>query len=169
MLRPLIHYSRDEIAWLCRTFYLPVWSDITNYNFIIQRNRVRNELIPYLKNYFNPQIQTSLNKFLQFCQCEDEYIKENTLKLYIKSTQTKTLSLNFRMLYKQHTALQQRVIKLFFYYHFQKQIPSNLINHIITLYKHNISKFIYFDRIKIYHNDGYIYTYNRTKKYIKID
>lgn len=157
MLRPLIDCSRNEITWLCRSLYLPVWSDITNYNFIIQRNRVRNELIPYLQNYFNPQVQKNLNKFLQFCQCEDEYITENTLKLYIKSTHRKTLRLNLRMLYQQHTALQQRVIKLFFYYHFNKQISRCLISQMITLHKNNIHEFIYFDKIKLYYQDGYIY------------
>ncbi len=157
MLRPLIDYSRDEITWLCRSLYLPVWSDITNYNFIIQRNRVRNELVPYLQNYFNPQVQKNLNKFLQFCQCEDEYITENTLKLYIKSTHKKTLRLSLKMLYKQHAALQQRVIKLFFYYHFQKQISENLANQMIILYKNNINNFIYFDKIKAYYRNGYLY------------
>lgn len=165
ILRPLINFSRQEISWICRLLYLPIWSDVTNYNFSIKRNRIRHELIPYLQNYFNPQIRNSLNKIMTFCQYEDEYIKENTLKLYIKSTHNQILNIDINTVYKQHKILQQRVIKLFFYYHFQKQISETLLNNVIALTKSRDKHFFYFDKLKIQYYNGHIYVtqeYNKT-------
>ena len=157
ILRPLIDYSRNKITCLCRSFYLPVWSDITNYNFSIKRNRIRYELIPYLQNYFNPQIHKNLTQFLKFCQYEEEYIRENTLKLYIKITHRTILSLNLEKLYSQHIVLQQRVIKLFFHYHFHKQISKNFIHQLTTLHKNKKNGYLHFNKLRIRYYGGKIY------------
>lgn len=157
IIRPLIHCSRSDITWFCRLFYLPIWSDITNYNFYIKRNRLRYELIPYLQNYFNPQIQNTLNKFIDFCHDDHEYIKENTLKLYISSMHKKIISINLERLNNQHKALQERVIKLFFYYHFQKIVDKHLISTLLSLSYINVTKILHFSKLIIYYYDNQIY------------
>ena len=157
ILRPLIDYSRNEITWLCRSFYLPIWSDITNYNFSIKRNRIRHELIPYLQNHFNPQICKNLTQFLIFWQYEEEYVRENTLKLYMKITHRTILSLNLEKLFFQHIVLQQRIIKLFFHYHFHKQISKSFIHQLTTLYKNKKNGSLYFNKLRICHYSGQIY------------
>ena len=157
IVRPLINFSKYEIAWFCRLFYLPIWSDITNYNFYIKRNRLRYELIPYLQNYFNPQIHNNLTKFIDFCQNDNEYIKENTLKLYIQSTHKKIININLATLGYQHKVLQERVIRLFFYYHFQKQVDKDFISYILKLSYANKSKIVYLNKLIIYHNNHQIY------------
>ena len=157
ILRPLIEYSRSEIAWLCRLYYLPVWSDVTNYNFSIKRNRVRYELMPYLKDYFNPEIQQNLNKFILLCQNEDEYIKENTIKLYLKSTHKQIITLNLKKISKQHHVLQKRVIRLFFYYNFHKQINESFVNRLVILSQSQESQIIFFDKLTIHYYNCHIY------------
>jgi len=127
ILRPLINFKRSEITWFCRLFNIPVWSDITNYNFYMKRNRLRYEVIPYLANYFNPKIESALNDFIKFCQNDNEYIQENTIKLYIKSMHKKFISLNLRTINQQHYVLQKRVLKLYLYYNFHQQINQNII------------------------------------------
>ena len=157
MVRPLINFSRSEITWFCRLFYLPTWSDITNYNFHIKRNRIRHEIFPYLKNYFNPQIKKNLTKFIKLCCLENEYIKENTLKLYIKSRHKSIASLNIKRICEQHLVLQKRVIKLFFYYHFQKQIDMNFVKKIINIYYANECTNIFFENLSIHYFNNWIY------------
>ena len=166
LLRPLSHFSRSEITWFCRRFCLPIWSDITNYNFSIKRNRLRYEMIPYLQNYFNPQIQSSLNKFINFCQDENEYIKENTLKLYLCSIHKTTISLNLAQLEKQHFILQKRVIKLFFYYNFYKLVSTPLINKLLNLHKHQIRGNLSFNDLCISYKHNSIYINTSKKKLI---
>lgn len=157
IVRPLINFSRSEIAWFCRLFYLPVWSDTTNYNFYIKRNRLRYELIPYLQNHFNPQLQKILINFIDFCHNDHEYIKENTLKLYINSIHKRVISINLKRLSYQHKALQERVIKLFFYYHFQKTVDKHLVSTILNLNYINTTKILYSSRLIIYYYDNQIY------------
>ena len=157
IIRPLINFSRSEITWFCRLFYLPVWSDITNYNFYIKRNRLRYEILPYLKNYFNPQIQKNITNFINFCSTDNEYIHENTLKLYIKSIHKNILSLNLKKIRDQHPVLQKRVLRLFFYYHFQKQVNKNCIKNILYMYCNKDNIAIYFDNLYIYYFNHFIY------------
>lgn len=160
ILRPLINFTKSEIAWFCRLFYLPVWSDTTNYNYYIKRNRLRYELIPYLKNYFNPRIENAIHNFIKLCEYENEYIKENTIKLYTKSIHKKLISLNLTMLKKQHYILQQRVLQLYFHYHFNKQISKNTA-HVILNFGNNSLKntlhSIYYNKLLIQYKNGWLY------------
>lgn len=126
IVRPLLDFNREEIGWFCRKFCLPIWSDTSNYNYTIQRNRMRYELLPYLQKYFNPNISESINYFLYLCIDENEYIRENSIKLYIKSKHSKLASLNLNMLQKQHYALQKRTLQIYFHYHFNKSIKKKL-------------------------------------------
>lgn len=149
ILRPLIHFSKAEIAWLCRLFYLPTWSDETNNNFNLKRNRIRYELVPYMRNFFNPKIQVSLAHFSQLGQEDNEYIKENTLKLYIKSRHYQFLCINLGSVKKQHLVLQKRVVRLYFYYHFNKTISEEAVKRILANKKNSSQSLSYCDMLNI--------------------
>lgn len=161
ILRPLINFTKSEITWFCRLFYLPIWSDITNYNYYIKRNRLRYELIPYLKNYFNPNIENIIHNFIVLCQNENEYIKENTIKLYTKSIHKHLISLNLVMLKKQHHTLQERVLQLFFHYNFNKQISRDITNIILNLDRNYLKSSAYslqHKKLLIQYKNGWLYT-----------
>lgn len=160
IFRPLINLSKDEIAWFCRLFHLPIWSDITNYNFSIKRNRLRYELIPYLKNYFNPKIQSSITRFITLCQNENEYIKENVLKLYLSTSNKKIVCLHLNRMKVQHIILQKRVIKLFFYYHCNKQINEKLIKQLLTIDESTKVTTLFYQGLVLYYYHGNIYINN---------
>lgn len=132
ILRPLIHINKTEITWLCRLLYLPSWSDETNYNFNLRRNRIRHEFIPYAKSFFNPKVKESLANFSELCKEDNEYVKENALKLYIKSRHSELICINLHIIKKQHPVLQKRAIRLYFYYHFNKAIKKRIVDWILT-------------------------------------
>nr|NP_045149.1 hypothetical protein JXY51_pgp072 [Cyanidium caldarium]Q9TLW9.1 RecName: Full=tRNA(Ile)-lysidine synthase, chloroplastic; AltName: Full=tRNA(Ile)-2-lysyl-cytidine synthase; AltName: Full=tRNA(Ile)-lysidine synthetase [Cyanidium caldarium]AAF12945.1 unknown [Cyanidium caldarium]WDB00272.1 tRNA(Ile)-lysidine synthetase [Cyanidium caldarium] len=62
--RPLASVTRNDTYWLCSLSYLPLWSDYTNYWLFLSRNRIRQELFPYLKNYFNCSLERYLDGFI---------------------------------------------------------------------------------------------------------
>lgn len=132
MLRPLIYFTKAEITWMCRLFQLPVWSDETNYNLNLRRSRVRHELVPYLQNFFNPSVQQTLKHFSHLCELENEYIRENTIKLYLKSAHEKFTGVNLYYVKKQHEVLQKRVLRLYFYYNFNIEICNKVIEWILA-------------------------------------
>nr|WCH56071.1 lysidine synthase [Calliblepharis sp.] len=113
--RPLLNFTRTEINWLCRKLYLPIWSDITNYEYKINRNRLRHELIPYINKYFTNNIDKKIQNFLAISYLENEYIKQNAIKLYLYSRHKINIAINYNLICSQHTALQIRTLQIFFF------------------------------------------------------
>lgn len=159
ILRPLIDINRENIAWFCRKHSLPIWSDLTNYYLYIKRNRIRYELIPYLNNYFNDKVNDNLIHFLNRSNQDNEYLKQNTLKLYINSRHHKYIALNYKLIIAQHYALQSRILQLFFYHNFNLLITNITISQLIQIfYKNNTSiKIVQWKNLKIYLNNIWIY------------
>nr|YP_009297989.1 tRNA(Ile)-lysidine synthase [Plocamium cartilagineum]AOM67927.1 tRNA(Ile)-lysidine synthase [Plocamium cartilagineum] len=148
LYRPLIRIKRIDIHWFCRKFCLPVWSDITNYNYKINRNKLRNELIPYLSHYYISNIEKNIYSFIQKSKIDNEYIKQNTIKLYLFSRHQKNIALNIKLIKKQHLSLQQRTLQIFFYHNFNKLLNRDSLFKIINLIQQNQ---IYTNKIKWEH------------------
>ena len=49
LIRPLIIFSREETYQICKDLNLPLWIDPTNTNLNINRNKIREEIIPILE------------------------------------------------------------------------------------------------------------------------
>nr|YP_009391798.1 tRNA Ile-lysidine synthetase [Acrosorium ciliolatum]ARW59942.1 tRNA Ile-lysidine synthetase [Acrosorium ciliolatum] len=162
IIRPLIHENRNNINWYCRQFCLPIWSDISNYNYKIKRNRIRFELLPYLKKYFNLNIENNCNAFLTNCFYDNEYIKQNIIKIYNYILHTKYIAINILYINKQHLSIQTRILQLFIYHNFYISINKNMLIKLIHIlnkkYSHEIIEWKYFEfKVK------YIWLYIRLK------
>nr|YP_009732186.1 hypothetical protein [Gracilaria spinulosa]QHS70685.1 hypothetical protein [Gracilaria spinulosa] len=131
IIRPLIKMNTGDILWFCHKFNLPIWSDKTNFYYSSHRNRVRYELLPYLKAYFCPKIEYNIMNFLNLSSIENEYIKQNAVKLYITSRHAYYIAINYKIIKDQHLALKRRIFYLFFYYNFNKHLNNNIINQLI--------------------------------------
>ena len=131
LVRPLLNISRLETAWLSRKFCLPLWSDYTNFKCKNVRNRLRQELIPYLQQHFQPRIYGKIYSFLQNTRQDTEYLQKVTIKLYFLIKHPYFVAINHNILLNQSEALQYRVIKLFFKHNFNVVITRQAINKII--------------------------------------
>lgn len=131
IIRPLISFTRSEITWFCRKFMLPIWSDISNYEYNISRNRLRNELLPYLNQYFLFNIEKQINCFIKISDIENEYIKQNAVKLYLISCHKANIALNCSLVKRQHIALQARTLQIFVYHNFNKTLNRNILNKLV--------------------------------------
>nr|YP_009398622.1 tRNA Ile-lysidine synthetase [Kuetzingia canaliculata]ARW67808.1 tRNA Ile-lysidine synthetase [Kuetzingia canaliculata] len=133
LIRPLANIKHDTNYWMCKKLSLPVWSDNTNYKYNIQRNRTRNELMPYIKKYFNINIENNIRYLQKNYYYENEYIKQNTIKFYFKIKHRQYISLNLNQLKKQNIALQSRIIQLFCVHAFNVYLNHDKIILIIKL------------------------------------
>lgn len=82
-IRPLLECTRKEIEEYAQKNQLNPRYDATNSESIYTRNKIRNELIPYLEKEFNPNIMETLNRLSTIVAREEEYfhkIVENTFK-----------------------------------------------------------------------------------------
>lgn len=81
-IRPIIEPTRTEIEEYCEEKKLNPKLDKTNKENIYTRNKVRNELIPFIEKEFNPNIITSLNRMSQLVSKEDEYLENEVKRIY---------------------------------------------------------------------------------------
>ena len=83
-IKPLIECSREEIEKYCEINKLNPCIDKTNFENSYTRNKIRNIVIPYIKEQFNPNIVETIERLSELISSEDEYISEITQKEYEK-------------------------------------------------------------------------------------
>jgi tRNA(Ile)-lysidine synthase len=123
LVRPLLEITRPQTEQFCQEFNLPIWEDSTNQNLQYARNRIRQELLPYLKENFNPQVESSLAQTAELLRAEVEYLEQASHQLRQEATKewgngemgenylNHHLRLNRRVLQKAPLALQRRVMR----------------------------------------------------------
>ena len=83
-IRPLIECERLEIEQYCEDNNLKPRIDKTNFENEYTRNKIRNIVIPYIKEEFNPNIVDTINRFSEVISEENEFLNEITEKEYNK-------------------------------------------------------------------------------------
>ena len=73
LIRPLLVFNRFQILNLCVFFRIPIYVDSTNRSINFRRNRLRRQIIPLIKVFFNPKINIILNRFISIIDCENNY------------------------------------------------------------------------------------------------
>lgn len=81
-IRPLLECERIEIEEYCKEQELKPKTDQTNLENIYTRNKIRNELIPYLQKEFNPNIIQGINRLSELAGEEEEYFKQIANQTY---------------------------------------------------------------------------------------
>jgi tRNA(Ile)-lysidine synthase len=77
IIRPLIEISRQEILSYLNTSGIAYRQDSSNENRIYLRNQIRMELIPFLKEKYNPNIEHTFARTAEILRTEDEFIGQH--------------------------------------------------------------------------------------------
>lgn len=113
-IRPLLEVSRREIISYLDEARIAYRHDSSNENKIHLRNKIRLELLPYLKTEFNPKIDEALVQMAEIIRDENAFIKECVNKA-LKSTcvkrQKNKILLNIEYLNMLPLAIQRRLLK----------------------------------------------------------
>lgn len=81
-IRPILECNRTEIEDYCKEKDLNPRIDKTNFENDYTRNKIRNQLIPYLQKEFNPNIIQGLNRLSELAGEEEDYFKEIVNQTY---------------------------------------------------------------------------------------
>ena len=73
LVRPLLALSRHDVKQLCEFWRMPIYPDRTNEQLRFSRNRVRKQLLPMLRSFFNPQIDGVLSQLGEILLLEQLY------------------------------------------------------------------------------------------------
>lgn len=114
LVRPLLFVNRSEIEAYCRERNLSFCSDSTNDDVHYTRNRIRKELLPYLKTHFNPQLVAALGQTAQLAAMDDEFASfyaQNFFDKYVAEN-GKLLMCSTGSLLAEFSAVSTRVIRM---------------------------------------------------------
>lgn len=81
-IRPILECSRQEIEEYCAKNNLNPRIDKTNFDNTYTRNKIRNIVIPYVKQEFNPNIIETLDRLSDLVKEEELYITKQVAKIY---------------------------------------------------------------------------------------
>ena len=114
-IRPLIECERSEIEQYCEENKLNPRIDKTNFENEYTRNKIRNIVIPYIKQEFNPNILQTLSRLSEVVTEEVEYVDKQTQKIYQQILIEKTdkqISLNLKKFNEQEKIIKSQLILL---------------------------------------------------------
>ncbi len=118
LVRPLLEITRTQTGEFCQDFQLQVWLDSTNQDLKYARNRIRQELVPYLQKNFNPKVESNLARTAELLQADVEYLEQAAAELRENSEAVNDdenlatfLRLSRKNLQKAPLALQRRALR----------------------------------------------------------
>lgn len=113
LIRPLIECNREEIEQYCKENNLEPRIDKTNFENNYTRNKIRNLLIPYIKQNFNPNIIEAINRLSDLSKQENEYFEKKTKEIYKELLEEKEkgyISLNLKKFNLLETVIKSRIV-----------------------------------------------------------
>lgn len=122
LVRPLLEFTRTETSQFCQAHHLSIWEDSTNQDLKYTRNRIRHELLPYLQENFNPQVELHLSQTAEIIYAEVDYLETLTTDLLqrceIKENRGENVGMINRIILREiPLALQRRVWRKFIQTH----------------------------------------------------
>ena len=113
-IRPLIETSRSEIEEYLRSNNIEWRTDETNFHAIYTRNKIRLELIPYLKNNYNISIESAINRLSGLCREDDDYLHICAAREFSECCSTDengAVKMDKHKFKSLHTAIKRRLLR----------------------------------------------------------
>ena len=112
-IRPLIECERFEIEQYCKENNIDARIDRTNFENIYTRNKIRNIVLPYIKEEFNPNIIQTMYRLSELVKEEDEYLENTVINKYkelIIEEQEKQFIMDLKGFNKQEKVIKSRIL-----------------------------------------------------------
>jgi tRNA(Ile)-lysidine synthase len=116
VIRPLLSFTRSEIEGLLDEKKLIYRTDSSNNEAKYLRNKIRHEVIPFLRT-FNPDISGNLLGLAEIARGEEQWLSEKTRELYLQLVIKEKESLSFGIIAfeSQPLAMKRRLVRETFY------------------------------------------------------
>ncbi|MDH7576678.1 MAG: tRNA lysidine(34) synthetase TilS [Bacillota bacterium] len=76
IIRPLLGVTKEEIEAYCRDCGLTWLTDPSNLETLYLRNKIRHELLPYLRREFNPNVDRAILRLADIMQEENRFLEK---------------------------------------------------------------------------------------------
>ncbi|SHH42628.1 tRNA(Ile)-lysidine synthase [Caloranaerobacter azorensis DSM 13643] len=115
IIRPLLDVSRDEIEEYIKENNIEVRIDKTNFKPIYSRNKIRLELIPFIKENFNESFIDTIYRTSRLMAIDSDFLKKYALEKYeqmvYKETKDKII-IDREEFSKQHDSIKSRILRM---------------------------------------------------------
>jgi len=114
LVRPLLQERRATIEALCRQQQIETRSDSTNLTTEFTRGRIRNALLPLLREHLNPNVSEALLRLAEQARWLETYLKDaaaRTFESLVVSDDPGRIVLNVRALLCKQRVIQAEVIR----------------------------------------------------------
>jgi len=111
LIRPLLEIDRDEIESWLRQRQIAWREDLTNQDRTLARNRLRHDVLPLLRDGFNPQLDSALSNLATLARDEEEYWEAELARRISPATSHQPLVLPVLVLSESHPALARRLVR----------------------------------------------------------
>lgn len=112
-IRPLIECERFEIEEYCAKNGIEPRIDRTNFENVYTRNKVRNIVIPFIKQEFNPNIIQTMDRLSDLVKEEDEYLEklvETKYNDYVEQEDKWQIIMNLKDFNKEEKVIKSRLL-----------------------------------------------------------
>ncbi|MEM9770429.1 MAG: tRNA lysidine(34) synthetase TilS [Cyanobacteria bacterium P01_D01_bin.73] len=136
LVRPILDWLRTDTETGCQDLCLTPWEDSSNADFRYSRNRLRGEIIPLLKEHFNPQAESTLARTAGLLQAESDYLDQCAKKILQEAAidrHTPPHQLSRTVLAKHPLALQRRSLYQWLNQHVPSSVSFLAIERVIPL------------------------------------
>ncbi len=110
IIRPLLDMNREAVERYCSENGLTPMRDSTNEEAVCTRNKIRLELLPYLRERYNPAVGDALVRLGRSAGEDDDYLQTIAGKIMDKCWNKEENSLETREMQKLHPAVLKRVL-----------------------------------------------------------
>lgn len=113
IIRPILEIERTEIEAYCEEYKLNPRIDATNLENIYTRNKIRLDLIPYMKNNFNSNVIESIARMGNNLKNDNDFIEEIAFKKFkeVAFINGYNLEIKLEKYINLHRALKVRIIR----------------------------------------------------------
>ena len=113
IVRPMLSCRRGEIEQFLTDISASWRTDHTNLGLDATRSRIRNELLPSLRDKHNPRVDEALSKLATITEQVNDFLEEHTIELFqsVARQFDSLVCIDLPSLVKSHPALQAAVIR----------------------------------------------------------
>lgn len=115
IIRPIIDCEKKEIDKYCKDNNIEVRIDHTNFETVYTRNKIRNEIIPYIKENINKNVVNNIYRAGKIFEDEEDYLNNIVQLKYKDALEEEVVNkivFNINDLKNNHIAINRRIIKL---------------------------------------------------------
>lgn len=113
IIRPILNIERNDIEEYCKQNKLNPRIDKTNLESIYTRNKIRLELIPYMKDNFNSNIIESIVRMGNSLRSDNDYIESEALIKFkeVSNIKSDSVEINLKPYINLHNSMKVRILR----------------------------------------------------------